>query len=287
LGRSGCDLQNLKCCGAAIEKKQIITVFEPMYLEILNNDMVGFASTNSRYMVEHVFLFYGSITAVDLEHNFENMQITWDPQQPVKTLFKQIQDCVDYAESGGIIISEAQKLTPDYVNIFSTGNFHSDYRHWNARNHQDQTWNNIKIQFSTAYPQHKQMQGETAAASGYANVAVSQPEFYDLYEAVIDAFFNLATATAVDRGIVATLTGAHFRLTKQLEETAQTLKEIRALLKKERNDSGAHILLITTVGLMVTRLQENTPVKVACIPRPDISMKQPRTITWGFQTNKE
>jgi hypothetical protein len=29
-------------------KKQIITVFEPMYLEILNNDMVGFANTSTR-----------------------------------------------------------------------------------------------------------------------------------------------------------------------------------------------------------------------------------------------
>jgi hypothetical protein len=54
-------------------KKQIITVFEPMYLEVLNNDMVGFASTSAREMLEHVFLSCGSITAVELERNFENM----------------------------------------------------------------------------------------------------------------------------------------------------------------------------------------------------------------------
>jgi hypothetical protein len=29
-------------------KKQIITVFEPMYLDILNDDMVGFANITSR-----------------------------------------------------------------------------------------------------------------------------------------------------------------------------------------------------------------------------------------------
>jgi hypothetical protein len=54
-------------------KKKIITVFEPMYLEILNNEMVGFANTTAIYMLEHFFLSYGSITAVYLEHNFENM----------------------------------------------------------------------------------------------------------------------------------------------------------------------------------------------------------------------
>jgi hypothetical protein len=81
-------------------KKQIIMEFEPMYLEILSNDMVGFANTTARYMLDHLFLSYGSITDVDLEHNWENMRNARDPQQPVESLFKQIQDCVDYAEAG-------------------------------------------------------------------------------------------------------------------------------------------------------------------------------------------
>jgi hypothetical protein len=68
---------------------------------------------------------------------------------------------------------------------------------------------------------------------------VAQPDYDYLAGASINAFANLATATAVDRGIVATLTNANYRLTKQLEETSQTLKEIRALLKKERNDRGS------------------------------------------------
>jgi hypothetical protein len=32
-------------------KQQIITVFEPMYLDILNDDMVGFANTPAREMI--------------------------------------------------------------------------------------------------------------------------------------------------------------------------------------------------------------------------------------------
>jgi hypothetical protein len=60
-------------------RKQIITVFEPMYLEILNNDMVGFANTSAREILEHLFLSHGSITVVDLERNFETMRKSWDP----------------------------------------------------------------------------------------------------------------------------------------------------------------------------------------------------------------
>jgi hypothetical protein len=70
-----------------------------MYIEILNDDLVGFANTTSRYMLDHFFLYYCSITSVDIEQNFENMRKAWDPQQPVETLFKQIQDCVDFAEA--------------------------------------------------------------------------------------------------------------------------------------------------------------------------------------------
>jgi hypothetical protein len=90
-------------------KKQIITVVEPMYIETLNDDLVGFANTTSRDILDHLFLSYGSITAVDIEQNFENMLKVWDPQQPVETLFKQIQDCVDFAEAGGVSIEAAQK----------------------------------------------------------------------------------------------------------------------------------------------------------------------------------
>jgi hypothetical protein len=43
----------------------------------------------------------------------------------------------------------------------------------------------------------------------------------------------------VDRDIVATLTEANLRLTKKLEDTYKKLKEIRALLKKERNNRSS------------------------------------------------
>jgi hypothetical protein len=77
-------------------KKQIISIFEPMYLDILNDNMVGDANISAIYMLDHLFETYGNITSVNLEINFEHMQRAWDPQQPVETLFKQIQDCADY-----------------------------------------------------------------------------------------------------------------------------------------------------------------------------------------------
>jgi hypothetical protein len=75
--------------------KHIITVFEPMYLDVLNSNMVGFANITARAMLDHLLMAYGNITAVDLENNFEQMRRAWEPQQPVESLFKQIQYCAD------------------------------------------------------------------------------------------------------------------------------------------------------------------------------------------------
>jgi hypothetical protein len=84
-------------------------------------------------MLDHLFETYGNITAVDLNINFENMRRDWDPQQPVETLFKQIQGCADYSESGGVLIGHPQQINVGYAKIFATGHFMSACRRWNEK----------------------------------------------------------------------------------------------------------------------------------------------------------
>jgi hypothetical protein len=59
------DVQTYRTCTSVQQalKKQIIGVFEPMY-------MVGYANILSRDMLDLLFETYGNITAVDLEINF-------------------------------------------------------------------------------------------------------------------------------------------------------------------------------------------------------------------------
>jgi hypothetical protein len=63
------DVQTYRTCTSVQQalKKQIISVFEPMYLEILNDNMVGYANISARDMLDHLFETYGNITAVDWE----------------------------------------------------------------------------------------------------------------------------------------------------------------------------------------------------------------------------
>jgi hypothetical protein len=214
------DVQTYRTCTSVQQalKKQIIGVFEPMYLEILNDNMVGYANISARDMLDHLFETYGNITAVNLEIIFEHMRRSWDPQQPVETLFKQIQDCADYSEAGGAPIGPSQQINVGYAKIFATGHFMSACLRWNEKLATEKTWTHFKSHFAAAHRQHKQIQGETAAHAGFhsANAAMTQNED-NKSEATIGAWENLATATAADRGVVAALIEANSRLVKQLD----------------------------------------------------------------------
>jgi hypothetical protein len=233
------DVQTYRTCTSVQQalKKKIISVFEPMYLDILNDNMVGYVSISARGMLDHLFETYGNITAVDLEINFEHMRRAWDPQQPVETLFKQIKDGADYSEAGGVLIGHPQQINVGYENIFATGHFMSACRRWNEKPTAEKTWTQFKSHFAAAHHQHKQMQKESAATAGYhsKNAAVTQNED-QMAEATIGALANLATATAADRGVVAALTQANSRLAKQLEDNSSELSELKALLNQERRD---------------------------------------------------
>jgi hypothetical protein len=190
-------------------------------LDILNDNMVGYANISARGILDHLFETYGNITAVDLEINFENMRQAWDPQQPVETFFKQIQDCADYSEAGGVLIGHPQQINVGYAKIFARCHFMSACCRWNKKPTAEKTWTQFKSHFAAAHRQYKQMQWESAATAGYhsANADVTQNED-QMAEATIGALSNLATSTAADRGVVTALTQENARLAKQLEDNS-------------------------------------------------------------------
>jgi hypothetical protein len=155
----------------------------------------------------------------------------------VETLFKQIQDCADYSEAGGVPIGRSHQINVGYAKIFATGHFMSACRRWNEKLTTEKTLTHFKSHFASAHLQHKQMQGGTAAHAGFhsANAAMTHNEDQRA-ESTIGALANLATATAADRGVVEALTQANSRLVKQLEQTTSELRELKSSFHQERRD---------------------------------------------------
>jgi hypothetical protein len=147
-----------------------------MYFDILNDDMVCFANITAQEMLDHLFMTYDNIADVDLENNFEQMRRAWDPQKPVESLFKQIQDCAYYSEAGGVISGHPYQINVGYAKIFETGQLMSACPRWNEKPSIEKTWATFKTHFAAAHRQHNKMQGEYGVTSVYhaANVAVGQ-----------------------------------------------------------------------------------------------------------------
>jgi hypothetical protein len=127
------------------------------------------------------------------------MRRAWDPQQPVESLFKQIQDCADYSEAGGVLIGYPQHINVGYANIFAMGHFMSAWRRWNKNHTIEKTWTHFKYHSAAARRQYKQMQAESAATAGHhsSNAAVTHNDDH-MAEGTIGSLSNLATATAAD-----------------------------------------------------------------------------------------
>jgi hypothetical protein len=210
-------------------------------------------------------------------------------------LFKQIQDCADYSEAGGILIGQPQQINVGYAKIFATCHFMSACRRWNEKHVIEKTWTQFKSHFAAAHRQHKQMQmqGESAATAGYhsANSAVGQTED-QMAEATIGALANLATATAADRGVVAALTQANAPLVKQLEDNSKELRELKALIKKERTENrGQRSFNPSLSNYFWTHGYKvgNTHTSLTCkLPKPGHKKEATRADNMGGnQANKE
>jgi hypothetical protein len=101
-------------------KKQIISVFEPMYLDVFNDSMVGFANISARDMLDHLFSTYGNITVVDLqsilstcaEHGIPNSQLN-----PCSSKFQIVQSIMRQAASSLDNRSKSTLATQKYLQL--------------------------------------------------------------------------------------------------------------------------------------------------------------------------
>jgi hypothetical protein len=117
--------------------------------------------------------------------------------------------------------------------VFNTRLYPDACRVWQSRATAAKTWAQFKIDFSTAHREFR-LTNQTAQQSGFhsANMMIEQTRYGSMQETA-EAIAQLATATASDRGTVATLTTTNAKLATQLEAAhaliAQLKREIATL----------------------------------------------------------
>jgi hypothetical protein len=123
-----------------------------------------------------------------------------------------------------------------YTLLFNTGLFPDAFRAWQSRAISGKTWEQFTLDFATAHRDIR-LTNQTAHQSGFhsANMMIEQGS-HETMQDTVDVIAQLTTATASDRGTVATLTTTNAKLTTQLEtahaQTAQLKNEIATLKNK-------------------------------------------------------
>jgi hypothetical protein len=216
-------------------KKLIIEAFDDAYLNALSDEIVGYANCTSLQLT-HLLTYYAMIAPTELTQNYERLNAPYDPNQPIETLFQQVQDARAFAVAGGQPCGAAMIVNVAYTLVFNTGLFPDACRACQSRAIAGKTWAQFKIDFSTAHREFR-LTNQTAQKSGFhsANMMIKQGREETMQD-TIEAIAQLATATSSDRGTVATLTTTNAKLATQLEadqtQIAQLKDKIAALKNK-------------------------------------------------------
>jgi hypothetical protein len=209
-------------------KKLILKAFDDAYLNALSDEVVGYANCTSLDLLTYLLTFYAMIARTKLTQNYERLNTRYDPNQPIETLFQQIQDARAFAVAGGQPYGAAMIINVAYTLVFNTGLYPDACRAWHSREIAAKTWAEFKIDFATAHREFR-LTNQTAQQSGFhsANMMIEQGRDGSMQDTA-EAIAQLATATASDRGTVATLTTTNAKLATQLEAAHALIAQLKS-----------------------------------------------------------
>jgi hypothetical protein len=173
-------------------------------------------------------MFYAMIAPTELTQNYERLNTPYDPNQPIETLFQQIQDARAFAVAGRQPYGEAMIVNVAYTLVFNAGLYPNACRVWQSRAIAAKTWAQFKIDFATAHRDFR-LTNQTAQQSGFhsANMTIEQGRDESMNETA-EAIAQLATATTSYRGTVPALTTTNAKLATQLEAADALIAQLKS-----------------------------------------------------------
>jgi hypothetical protein len=98
----------------------LIEAFDDATINALSDEVVGYANCTSLDILTHLLTYYAMIAPTELTQNYERLNTPYDPNQPIETLFQQIQDARAFAVVGGQPYGAAMIINVAYTLVFNT-----------------------------------------------------------------------------------------------------------------------------------------------------------------------
>ena len=91
-------------------KKMILKAVPDLYINVLADELLGYAGVSFCDLIEHLITTCGTIDEDEFAANLERMASPWDPSGPTVTVFTQARKCRQIATAGGDAISDATSV---------------------------------------------------------------------------------------------------------------------------------------------------------------------------------
>ena len=143
-------------------RQQLVTAIEPKYLRALHTPGTNKLTQTIPVIFDNLFLTYGDVTPQDLRELTARVEaLVYPPQEPVDTIFGEIDDLATIVEYADAPITPFQKINMAYIYFQSCGIFKSALTKWDEKEDAVKTWLGFKDHFYTA---HKAMKRTGALA---------------------------------------------------------------------------------------------------------------------------
>ena len=107
-------------------KKMIIGAVDEMFVRFLQTKYIGYLNVSTCDILNYLYSKYTRISAADLENNDVALKTAYNPNQPIESLFGQVENALDYAASGNTPYYPAHVLSAAFQLLFATGMFMGD-----------------------------------------------------------------------------------------------------------------------------------------------------------------
>jgi hypothetical protein len=144
-----------------------------MYTSQLEDYLLQYANRSALEIIMHLKQTYGFINPTHLAENYKKMTAQINFQDPIETIFKQIEDGVHYANAGAQPYMKAQYVNIAFLLILNTGAIPDACRDWQRRTPMKQTWADFRIEFSREQREQRII-SSTASGAGYHTAIVAE-----------------------------------------------------------------------------------------------------------------
>ena len=97
--------------------------FEDTHLSPLNNICTGYSRSTMLTLLSHLYAHYASILTTDLAENNRKLWENYNPEKPLKSLYINLNKCVDYATATVKPITKMKVVRINYDLVAETGKF--------------------------------------------------------------------------------------------------------------------------------------------------------------------